>query len=230
MTLDGFIDFKFTEVEREILQADLQLNNTAGIPLVYQDSSQVNFFIEDIKLKLESLSYLVVDGLKTHLSDLNAQTQISGMTGKLQDILERGKGYLANYSDKIGKQTGKEQQRLSSIEKGIQTVTKFYQDIQEKCKLFTEMNPSMEVQSLLEHANLSIYIENREILNYTERWPLIVHFLCTVFCLGSSAIYHQFNLKNKEVQMMLARLDYGGICLQICGSTYPVIVYTFSCN
>ena len=129
MTLDGFIDFKFTEVEREILQADLQLNNTAGIPLVYQDSSQVNFFIEDIKLKLESLSYLVVDGLKTHLSDLNAQTQINMMTGKLQDILESGKGYLDNYSAKIGKQTGKEQQRLSSIEKGIQTVTKFYEDI-----------------------------------------------------------------------------------------------------
>ena len=92
------------------------------------------------------------------------------------------------------------------------------------------MNPSMEVQSLIDHANLSSYIDNSQILNYTERWPLIVHFLCTVFCLGSSAIYHQFNLKNKDVQMMLARLDYGGICLQICGSTYPVIVYTFSCN
>jgi predicted membrane channel-forming protein YqfA (hemolysin III family) len=30
--------------------------------------------------------------------------------------------------------------------------------------------------------------------------------------------------------MFLARLDYGGICLQICGSGYPMIVYTFACG
>jgi hypothetical protein len=37
MTLDGFIDFKFMEVEREIKQADFMLNNAEDIPLVIQD-------------------------------------------------------------------------------------------------------------------------------------------------------------------------------------------------
>ena len=37
MSLEGFIDFKFMEVEREIKQADFMLNNTDDIPLVIQD-------------------------------------------------------------------------------------------------------------------------------------------------------------------------------------------------
>ena len=64
MTLNGFIDYKFMEVEREIEQANLQLQTTEDIPLIYQDQSQVKFFFGDIKLKLESVSYLVVEGLK----------------------------------------------------------------------------------------------------------------------------------------------------------------------
>ena len=103
MTLDGFIDFKFMEVEREIKQADFKLNNAEDIPLVIQDQNQVNFFISDIKLKIESLSYLVLDGLKVHLSDLNAQPQMKQMTKKLHDILHSGSAYLDNYSQKIGK-------------------------------------------------------------------------------------------------------------------------------
>jgi len=39
MTLDGFIDFKFLEVNREIEQADFMLNNTEDIPLVVQDQN-----------------------------------------------------------------------------------------------------------------------------------------------------------------------------------------------
>lgn len=87
MKLDGFIDFKLLEVEREIDQADFMLNNTEDIPLVIQDQNQVNFFINDIKLKAESLSYLVVEGLKSHLSDLDAQIQFNKMTTKLHNIL-----------------------------------------------------------------------------------------------------------------------------------------------
>ena len=199
MSLEGFIDFKFMEVEREIKQADFMLNNTDDIPLVIQDQNQVNFFLQDIKLKIESLSYLVLDGLKVHLSDINAQPQMNKMTMKLHDILHSGTAYLDNYSRKIGKVANKEQIRLTAIEAGIETVTRFYEDIQEKAKFFTELNPGKEVQSLIDHANLSSYIDNSSILNYTERWPLIVHFLCTICCLGSSAIYHQFNLKNKQV-------------------------------
>lgn len=47
------------------------LNNTEDIPLFVQDQNQVNFFINDIKLKIESLSYLVVDGFKDQMSDFS---------------------------------------------------------------------------------------------------------------------------------------------------------------
>jgi hypothetical protein len=102
----------------------------------------VNFFISDIKLKIESLSYLVLDGLKVHLSDLNAQPQMKQMTKKLHDILHSGSAYLDNYSQKIGKGVQVDQIRLRTIEAGIKTVTSFYEDIQQKAKFFTEMNPT----------------------------------------------------------------------------------------
>ena len=51
------------------------------------------------------------------------------MTTHLSSILHNGAAYLKNYSAKIGKKVDSQQIRLITIEKGIQTVTKFYENI-----------------------------------------------------------------------------------------------------
>lgn len=69
-----------------------------------------------------------------------------------------------------------------------------------------------------------------EILNDVARWPLVVHLLSAMFCLGSSAIYHLCHVKSKTVGKYLTRLDYGGICILIMGSPYPALYYAFACE
>lgn len=48
--------------------------------------------------------------------------------------------------------------------------------------------------------------------------------------MGSSALYHLFFIHSDTFFSLFARLDYGGICCLIMGSTYPLIFYTFACE
>ena len=48
--------------------------------------------------------------------------------------------------------------------------------------------------------------------------------------MGFSAIFHLFNVKNPEVAINLARLDYAGIAFLIYGSAVPAASYGFACE
>ena len=50
-----------------------------------------------------------------------------------------------------------------------------------------------------------------------------------IICLLFSTIYHLFNVLNAKAQLILSRMDYGGVNVLILGSTFPPIVYGFAC-
>ena len=68
------------------------------------------------------------------------------------------------------------------------------------------------------------------LLNHVPRWPLFIHALSAVACLGCSAIYHTFQIKNKRWYQLFTLLDYSGICFLIMGTPYPLINYAFACE
>ena len=74
------------------------------------------------------------------------------------------------------------------------------------------------------------FLSSNEIMNETSVLPLAVHILAACVCMGFSAIYHLFNVKNPEVAVNLARLDYAGIAFLIYGSAIPAAYYGFACN
>jgi adiponectin receptor len=63
-----------------------------------------------------------------------------------------------------------------------------------------------------------------------EKFPLYLHILGAVCCLGFSATFHLFKDHSKETSEKLSRLDYAGISLQIAGSNMPPIYYSFYCS
>lgn len=69
-----------------------------------------------------------------------------------------------------------------------------------------------------------------KVLAYVPSWPLVVHLFSGFFCLGFSAMYHLFQIQSEFVNNWMSRLDYGGICILIMGSSYPPIFYAFSCG
>lgn len=77
---------------------------------------------------------------------------------------------------------------------------------------------------------LSDVINANIVLTYIDRWPLIVHILSAMFCLGCSSIFHLFQIHSKKWDELLSRLDYAGISVLIMGSSYPPIFYVFACK
>lgn len=77
---------------------------------------------------------------------------------------------------------------------------------------------------------LNDMIEIDKVLTYVPSWPLVVHLFSGFFCLGFSALYHLFWVQSNFVNNWMSRLDYGGICILIMGSSYPPIFYAFSCG
>lgn len=72
--------------------------------------------------------------------------------------------------------------------------------------------------------------QNEYMLNYVPKWPLYLHLFCSVFCLGSSAIFHLGHVHSDYWRNTLAKLDYGGINILIMGSAYPPVFYTMACS
>ena len=68
------------------------------------------------------------------------------------------------------------------------------------------------------------------ILTYVPKWPLYVHLIAAVICMGCSAYYHLTSIVNERWKMIMSNLDYGGIAILIAGSSYPFIVYEFACK
>ena len=70
----------------------------------------------------------------------------------------------------------------------------------------------------------------KKVMNETSVVPLTLNIFAACFCMGCSAIYHLFNVKNPEVAVNLARLDYAGISVLIYGSAIPAASYGFACE
>ena len=90
-----------------------------------------------------------------------------------------------------------------------------------KLSIFLNAKPKEEIQVLLDPSL---------VLTYVSRWPLFVHLVSAMACLGISAYYHLFCIHSVFVFKNMATLDYGGICFLIMGSSYPPIFYTFACE
>ena len=74
------------------------------------------------------------------------------------------------------------------------------------------------------------FLSGSQIMNETSVLPLTVNILAACGCMGFSAIFHLFNVKNPEVAINLARLDYAGIAFLIYGSAVPAASYGFACE
>lgn len=97
-----------------------------------------------------------------------------------------------------------------------------FKDIEMKVSIWIKNDPRLELDSDTFDANL--------ILTYVSRWPLIIHLVSACFCLGCSAFFHLFHIHSQTAAEIFSRLDYGGICILIMGSSYPPILYPFACR
>ena len=70
---------------------------------------------------------------------------------------------------------------------------------------------------------------NHQVVGHIPRWPIIVFLACAIWCMGGSAIYHQYYCTSFIVSNILQTIDYCGICILISGSYVPVIYYAFYC-
>ena len=69
-----------------------------------------------------------------------------------------------------------------------------------------------------------------EFMNYVSRWPLFGHMVAACMCLTMSTTYHLFYVKSELMNKLLSKLDYAGISILICGSTLPIINYSYACG
>ena len=67
-------------------------------------------------------------------------------------------------------------------------------------------------------------------MNYVSRWPLFVHMASASICMLMSAFYHLYFVYSPALSKHLAKLDYAGISILICGSTMPIINYLLACG
>lgn len=71
--------------------------------------------------------------------------------------------------------------------------------------------------------------EDKIMVHYTARWPLIVNYIGAICCFGFSTFYHLYCSHSKKIMTVFVKFDYAGICLMIAGSSTPPIYYAFSC-
>ena len=67
-------------------------------------------------------------------------------------------------------------------------------------------------------------------LNQVPKWPLYVHVMAAVTCLGCSAVYHLFMCHSCSAYTILTKFDFAGIALLISGSMFPYTYYAFPCE
>ena len=67
-------------------------------------------------------------------------------------------------------------------------------------------------------------------ITYVPRWPLIFFLCSAIICLSFSATFHLMQAHSIKTWSLLLKLDYGGICILIMGSCYPLNNYIFACE
>jgi len=115
-----------------------------------------------------------------------------------------------------------EDSRLSVIFSGLLNVQKAFKDIDSKIAIWVSNDPMYEIKDGTLNPTL--------VLTYVPRWPLVIFAITACFCMGSSAAYHLLQIHSAWLNELLSRLDYGGICFLIMGSSYPPIFYPFACK
>ena len=71
---------------------------------------------------------------------------------------------------------------------------------------------------------------NKERAELVTKWPLVAYLLCTIACLGLSAVCHLFYVRNEWICTVTTYLDYWGICMLGLGTTYPYISFKYACG
>lgn len=92
------------------------------------------------------------------------------------------------------------------------------------------VNDFMHDHPLPDITMVSLMAKPEELLNEVSSWPLAIHMLTAVICLGFSTTYHLFFVKSEHVQSWMSRMDYAGISILIAGSTIPPYYYGFYCK
>lgn len=91
-------------------------------------------------------------------------------------------------------------------------------------KVLKETDLSKELQSL------KGTIDPENAITYVPRWPLIMFLATAICCFSFSTVFHIYQAHSFKAWSTLLKLDYGGICLLIMGSYYPVSNYVFACQ
>lgn len=108
--------------------------------------------------------------------------------------------------------------RIKVLNKGMSVLSSTVKDTHDR------------IESIKNSPKLKDLIIVDKLLVYIPSWPLVAHLFSGFFCLGFSAMFHLFWIQSKYVCDWMARLDYGGICVLVMGSSYPPIFYLFSCG
>ena len=64
----------------------------------------------------------------------------------------------------------------------------------------------------------------------TDKWPMQLFLMCTIFCFLASSAMHLFWVRSVHVCNLTHNIDLSGISLMIFGSCMAIIHYTFNCN
>ena len=64
----------------------------------------------------------------------------------------------------------------------------------------------------------------------TDKWPMQLFLMCTIFCFLASSAMHLFWVRSVHVCNLTHNIDLSGISLMIFGSAYGLIYYIFKCN
>lgn len=65
---------------------------------------------------------------------------------------------------------------------------------------------------------------------HVSRWPMFIFLLSALTCLSASVVFHWFQILDRAWFSFLARMDYVGIAVLICGSNIPILAYGFHCR
>ena len=91
-------------------------------------------------------------------------------------------------------------------------------------KILKETDLSKEMNSLAGK------IDPDNAITYVPRWPLIFFLASAIICFSFSTVFHIYQAHSFRAWATLLKLDYGGICILIMGSYYPVSNYVFACQ
>ena len=95
----------------------------------------------------------------------------------------------------------------------------------------TSMIDKIDHMTWLEITNIGKPMDlNEEDEQYVSKWPLLVHMISAVICLGFSANYHLFYVYSENACTFLVKMDYAGISILVWGSAVPIIENIFVCQ